>query len=200
MSSFESMPSRCAWSSLRCAVSRSATRRELTKQMVERCWSTRSSTRSSMKGQMDWDGLSSSSVAGRRSSVMSSSGTCTDRSQRLADSGRTMTTGRSPPRKEATRSAGRTVADSPIRCIPPRVFRASRRSRLSARCAPRLVPASACTSSMITVCTSSSVSPTWLESIRKSDSGVVIKMSGGWLRSRRRSAAGVSPERTATCT
>jgi hypothetical protein len=33
---------------------------------------------------------------------------------------------------------------------------------------------------------------------RKSDSGVVIRMSGGVLTMRRRSSAGVSPVRTAT--
>ena len=37
-------------------------------------------------------------------------------------------------------------------------------------------------------------------SIRKSDSGVVIRMSGGVRASLRRSAAGVSPERTPTVT
>ncbi len=36
--------------------------------------------------------------------------------------------------------------------------------------------------------------------MRKSDSGVVIRMSGGVFTSARRSAAGVSPERTPTLT
>ena len=37
-------------------------------------------------------------------------------------------------------------------------------------------------------------------SMRNSDSGVVIMMSGGFVTRRRRSAAGVSPERTPTRT
>ena len=63
-----------------------------------------------------------------------------------------------------------------------------------------MVPATACTSSTITVSTPRSDSRAWLVSIRNSDSGVVIRMSGGWVTSLRRSAAGVSPERTPTVT
>ncbi len=91
-------------------------------------------------------------------------------------------TGSAPPRNVATSSGGRTVADSPIRwrlaatgACPPRpacpgpvypesvrrgrghrgcavIRSASSRSSDSARCAPRLPPASACTSSTMTVC------------------------------------------------
>ena len=78
--------------------------------------------------------------------------------------------------------------------------RASSRSRLRARWAPRLLPANACTSSTITVCTCRSTSRAAEVSIKNSDSGVVIKMSGGWLTSLRRSPAEVSPERTPTVT
>ena len=54
-----------------------------------------------------------------------------------------------PTRKRATSSSGRCVADSPIRCgrVPAR---ARSRSSVSARCAPRLVAATAWISSTIT--------------------------------------------------
>ena len=67
-----------------------------------------------------------------------------------------------------------------------------------ARWAPRLVPARAWTSSRITCSTPRRISAAWLVRIKYSDSGVVIRMSGG-LRTRwRRSSAGVSPVRTPT--
>ena len=75
---------------------------------------------------------------------------------------------------------------------------ASRRSSDSARCAPRLVAATAWTSSTMTVCTPARVSRAAEVSIRNSDSGVVIRMSGGLVISSRRRAGGVSPERTPT--
>ncbi len=50
----------------------------------------------------------------------------------------------------------------------------------------------------MTVCTSASVSRAAEVSIRNSDSGVVIRMSGGLVISSRRCAGGVSPERTPT--
>ena len=75
---------------------------------------------------------------------------------------------------------------------------ASSRSSDSARCAPRLVPATACTSSTMTVCTVASVSRAAEVSIRNSDSGVVMRMSGGLAISSRRRAGGVSPDRTPT--
>ena len=99
-------------------------------------------------------------------------------------------TGR-PPR------AGRTVADSPIRWAGVSSSWSSRSSD-SARCAPRLVAATACTSSTITVSTSASVSRAAEVSIRNSDSGVVMRMSGGLVISSRRRSGGVSPERTPT--
>ena len=63
-----------------------------------------------------------------------------------------------------------------------------------------MVPATACTSSTITVCTPRSASRAWEVSIRNSDSGVVIMTSGGAVTILRRSAALVSPERTPTRT
>jgi hypothetical protein len=74
----------------------------------------------------------------------------------------------------------------------------SRRSSESARCAPRFVPATACTSSTITVSTERSVSRAFEVSSRKSDSGVVIRMSGGLRTIAARSFCGVSPVRTPT--
>ncbi len=128
---------------------------------------------------------------------MSGTGTCTERSKVLAAGGATIVVGASPDRNLATSSGGRTVADNPMRCAGAGDSR-SRRSSDNARCAPRLVPATACTSSTMTVCTSASVSRAAEVSIRNSDSGVVIKMSGGFAISSRRRPGGVSPERTPT--
>ena len=61
-----------------------------------------------------------------------------------------------------------------------------------------MFPATACTSSTMTVSTPRSVSRACEVSSRNSDSGVVIRMSGGWLTSLLRSSAAVSPVRTAT--
>ena len=99
-----------------------------------------------------------------------------------------------PARNVATSSTGRTVADSPIRCAGASSS-ASSRSSDSARCAPRLVPATACTSSMITVRTPRSDSRAAEVSSRNSDSGVVTSTSGGVRANSRRSSAGVSPVR-----
>ncbi len=61
-----------------------------------------------------------------------------------------------------------------------------------------MLPATACTSSTMTVSTPRSVSRAWEVSSRNSDSGVVIRMSGGLLTSFLRSSLAVSPVRTAT--
>jgi hypothetical protein len=61
-----------------------------------------------------------------------------------------------------------------------------------------LVAATACTSSMMTVSTPCSDSRAAEVSSRKSDSGVVIRMSGGVRAKARRSSAGVSPVRMPT--
>ena len=65
--------------------------------------------------------------------------------------------GRSPETKRATSSSGRCVADRPMRATGF-LSSASRRSSESDRCAPRLLPATACTSSTMTVSTPRSVS------------------------------------------
>ena len=61
-----------------------------------------------------------------------------------------------------------------------------------------MLPATACTSSTMTVSTPRRVSLACEVSSRKSDSGVVMRMSGGLLASFLRSSAAVSPVRTAT--
>ena len=128
---------------------------------------------------------------------MSSTGTETVRSQFFRDGGETISTGAAPARNWATSSLGSTVADRPIRWAGLGNS-ASSRSSDTARCAPRLVPATAWTSSTMIVSTSLRVSRALDVSIRKRDSGVVMRMSGGWLSSERRSAAVVSPDRTPT--
>ena len=153
-------------------MSRSASRRLLANTMELRCVSIRSTMRSSTSGQME--------LFSRF--AMSGTGTCTLRSNVLAAGGATMVVGAAPAwlpdRKRAISSGGRTVADRPMRCAGVASM-ASRRSSDSARCAPRLVPATACTSSTMTVCTVASVSRAAEVSIRNSDSGVVMRMSGG---------------------
>ena len=99
--------------------------------------------------------------------------------------------------KRPTSSSGFCVADSPIRCTS-RSATSTSRSSVIARCAPRLVCATAWISSRITVSVPSKISRAWLVSIRYSDSGVVISTSGGCLTMSRRSFCGVSPVRIAT--
>ncbi len=148
--------------SLSRAVRRSASRRELANTMVDRCEATRSTTRSSTCGQIEVRRSSpaaepSTSPVEAPSEAMSSTGTTTERSTVFCDGGCTTVTGREPPRNVATSSTGRTVAERPMRCAGCSSS-ASRRSSESARCAPRLVPATACTSSTITVSTPRSAS------------------------------------------
>ena len=103
-----------------------------------------------------------------------------------------------PPRKRAIVSSGRCVALRPIRCggvLASGSRRRSRRSRLRARWAPRLVPAMAWTSSTMTYSTLRRISRAWLVSSRYRLSGVVIRMSGGRRAISRRSSLGVSPVR-----
>jgi hypothetical protein len=104
-----------------------------------------------------------------------------------------------PTMKRPTSSSGFWVADRPIRCTGPSAA-CSSRSKLTAMCAPRLVCATAWISSRITASTPEKISRARLVSIRYSDSGVVIRMSGGWRVMSRRSFWGVSPVRTPTRT
>ena len=165
-----------------------------------------------MCGQMEftapggWTGSASSSASSKTASpiveassgtgrsLMSSTGTLTESCQRFSAGGLMMVV--VGPRKFATASIGRTVADRPMRWKLP----ASRRSRSSEseRCTPRFVPARAWISSTMTVSTVFKMPAAFEVSMRYSDSGVVIRMSGGLRTCRLRSDCGVSPERTPT--
>ncbi len=85
---------------------------------------------------------------------------------------------------------------------PGRLVRwsACRRSSVSARCEPRFEWATAWISSTITASTSAQVSRAREVSIRYSDSGVVMRMSGGLRSIAARSRWGVSPVRIPTRT
>jgi hypothetical protein len=203
-------------SSLRRAAMRSASRREFTKTSVEVWARIRSSSRGYIAGQIECRASgspaagpdSTSSGRGRPSSAMSSTGTTTSRSSCLRTPASTTVTGRGwgpsrPPRKRATSSCGRWVAERPMRWgagRPPRRTRWSRRSRERARWAPRLVAATPWISSTMTTSAVASVSRADDVSMRYSDSGVVTRTSGGWRTRSRRSAPGVSPVRAATRT
>ena len=176
-----------AYSSLSRLVTRSAVRREFTKTSVERCSMTWVKSSVSINGQMDFAvGSSESAATGSASAIpsgssnvdspmvepgsgvgrsdMSSTGTRTDSSQRLSAGGAMISTGRPPLRKLATDSSGRTVADSPMRWKEP--ASRSRRSRVSARCTPRFVPARAWISSIMTVSTLARTPAAWEVSMR----------------------------------
>ena len=99
--------------------------------------------------------------------------------------------------KRPTSSSGFCVALRPMRCTSWRET-ASRRSSVSARWLPRLVEATAWISSTITASTEVSISRACEVRIRYSDSGVVMRMSGGLRRIAARSRCGVSPVRMPT--
>ena len=182
--------------SLSCAASRSAPRRALQKIMVLRCCCTSSRIFGVMLGQMLVRRSTPAAVAGPlRSSVvtlpiepMSSMGTTTSICIGLRAPASTMETvrgapSRYPPRKRATSSSGRCVADSPMRWGATAVS-SSRRSSDNAKCAPRLVAAIAWISSMMTVSMLASVERADEVSMRYKLSGVVINTSGGWRNMR----------------
>ncbi len=103
----------------------------------------------------------------------------------------------SPTSHSATSSIGSIVAERPMRWSGPPATCASR-SRLRARWAPRRDSSTAWISSTMTVRTVRSISRLRRAvSRRYSDSGVVTRMWGGFRSMAARSAAGVSPERTA---
>jgi hypothetical protein len=96
---------------------------------------------------------------------------------------------------EAASSEGRTtVADRPIKVSLGDTLR--KRARSSAKRSPRLLPASACSSSMMTMPSDPNSLPAsgW-DSIGAICSGVVRRMSGGATRWRWRREGGVSPVR-----
>ena len=210
-----SASSRCSrarlpWCAVTCAsprrsarwrAARSATRRWLTKISVVRCWRINSASRS----------YSSPHTSSAITAVSGERGTSIARSRSRTWPASTIATScavpslkspgdalRSPTRKHAISCSGFTVADRPMR-TGGRSHSASSRSSVSARCAPRLTPATACSSSTITVRTDFSMArPDADVSRMYSDSGVVTRMCGGRRRMRSRSAAGVSPVRTAS--
>ena len=205
-------------SSLRAPARRSARRRLLTKTIVERWARTSSSRRGWMAGQMRAPGRRGRPALGRpRSGAsarraprpagdMSSTGHLDLEVEGLAARPRRRwsraaasrcATPSPPPRKRATSSSGRCVAERPMRWSG-RGARSSSRSRDSARCAPRLVPTRAWISSTITVSTEASIARACEVRSRNSDSGVVMRMSGGWRAIRARSSPGVSPVRMPT--
>ena len=102
-----------------------------------------------------------------------------------------------PTMNRPTSSSGFCVALRPIRWTS-RPAAALRRSSVSARCAPRFVEATAWISSTMHHCVPANSSCARPVSIRYSDSGVVIRMSGGSRSIAWRSFCGVSPVRTAT--
>ena len=104
---------------------------------------------------------------------------------------------RGPTMKRPTSSSGFCVALRPMRWGSWSLS-SDRRSSVSARCAPRLVEATAWISSTITDSTPRSISRACEVRIRYSDSGVVMRMSGGVRRIAARSRWGVSPVRIAT--
>ena len=103
-----------------------------------------------------------------------------------------------PTRRRATASMGRWVAESPIRCGEAAATW-WRRSSVSARCDPRLFPATAWISSTMIVSTPASIRrERSAVSNRYRDSGVVTRKVGGRLSMAARSEDAVSPVRTAT--
>ncbi len=139
----------------------------------------------------------------RARSVMSSTGTTISRSSSFGLPASAIShLRRGPTRNRAIRSSGRCVAERPIRWRstvgPCSATRCERRSRVSARWAPRFDWATAWISSTITASAPVRISRAPEVMIRYSDSGVVIRMSGGFRRIAWRSRCGVSPVRSPT--
>ena len=179
-----SSSSRSAQISLSRAVSRSASRRELAKTMVERCAAIRSTTRSSTWGQIEARGGSPRrggpvrSPVGCPSSPRSGTGTTTRRSNALSARGWTTVTGRPPARNRATSPPG---ARSPTARSAGPAARAGRRAaRGSARGGRRAwCPRPRAPRRRSRSRRRRRTSRAREVSIRNSDSGVVIRMSGG---------------------
>ena len=187
---------------------RSASRRLLTKIMVERALRMRATSCTCTCGQMLRVAVSPSPSGVCRPSGRGG-GTSTVIDSAFFAEASTIATGRGrggflpvvgsrPPSRRAISSSGLCVADSPMRWIFAPGTRACRRSSDTNRCEPRLLDASWWISSMITVSTDARISRCPEVRRRYNDSGVVIRTSGGARRMRCRSACGVSPVRTAT--
>ncbi len=157
-----------------------------------------------MAGQIDLRVASPPTVKSRSApgdwsgSTIDSTGTWILRSSGLRMPASTMrAVRRGPTMNRATSSSGFCVALRPMRWGSWSLS-SDRRSSVSARCAPRLVEATAWISSTMTDSTPRSISRACEVRIRYSDSGVVMRMSGGVRRIAARSRWGVSPVRMAT--
>ena len=176
--------------SARKRVARSARRRLLTKMSVVRCAWISSASWSYSSSQTSFAMTASSGERG--------SSSARSRSRTWPVSTISTSASRLPTRKRAIASSGFTVAERPTR-TGGRPQSASSRSSESIRCEPRLLPATECSSSTITLLTLFSIArPDSEVSRMKSDSGVVTRMCGGDFRMRLRSKAEVSPVRTAS--
>ena len=207
-------PWRSAHTSFMRAVRRSAPRRELVKTSVDRCSATRSTTRSSTCGQIDGRTAAGPAPAPdrsrrrRRRRVGAAAGPQVGDGDDDVDldllGRRRLHDAHGPPAVRRRARAAEELGDRrrragrsrTARCAAPGPGRpggrAARRAARgdSARCAPRLVPATAWISSMITVRTPASPARAPDVRTRYSDSGVVMRMSGGRRRERAALARG----------
>ena len=192
------------WSSLRRSARRSAPRRLLTKTIVERVLRGRARAAPGRSPARStgawWPSRPQRNRCRRRCRARPSTRRARGSSGRAACGRRCrrcVQVRRGPTRKRPTSSSGDCVALRPIRWTS-RSASASRRSSVSARCAPRLVWATAWISSTITHSAPVSISRACEVRMRYSDSGVVMRTSGGLRRMAARSRCGVSPVRMAT--
>ncbi len=151
--------SSAADSSLSRSASRSALRRALTKMIVELCSRTSASSSGYIAGQIELSVGSVPPASGSSGTpgvspgaAIDSTGTWIRRSSGLRTPASTIRhCRRGPTRKRPTSSSGFCVALRPIRCssrsAPPRDATSVSRSSVSARCAPRLLEATAWISS-----------------------------------------------------
>ena len=173
---------------------RSDIRRVLTNTSVVRCSRTWAAMRSITSPNCSVDATADSSVSG--------SSMRTERRRAWPQSTMAVGTGfPAPESRRAVCSIGRCVADRPMRCGRRPSWRCSRRSRVMARCEPRLSRARAWISSTITVATLPSTARLRCAvTMRYRLSGVVTRKVGGVFTMAVRAPAVVSPVRTATVT
>ena len=174
---------------------RSASRRVFTNTSVVRCSFTSSVIWSRTCAHCSWVAIGPSSKPSGRTTARSMSRLwpVSTMAQPGSDA-----SSPAPVRNRATVSIGFCVADSPMRVTGPSASR-QRRSTDSARCEPRLLGTTACSSSRISVCTEARAwRPRSDVSRMNSDSGVVMSTCGGRLACSARSFADVSPVRTPT--
>ena len=184
-----SSPSR---SDSRCAT-RSTSRRVFTNTSVDRCCSANFAMASSACAHCSCVAIGPSSLSGNS---MARSIARRWPTSTMAQSG-APSAPPAPVRKRAISSMGRCVADRPTRVTACLELR-QRRSTLMDRCEPRLLGATAWSSSRMSVRTPDSPRRPDSEVRRmKRDSGVVMRICGGRLALSARSFGGVSPVRTA---